>query len=69
MAMDKKAIEKYIEINRSSLPIHSNFWEVAPINSSPNSYNISHLNNGIVRPDLMYKPLSTFFKLSDNANK
>lgn len=66
----KKSVEIYIEENLNQLPVHATYWKVNKIEQRNSLNEIkSSTNNGIIAKDLMYKPVSTFFKLSINARK
>ena len=67
MHMDKEAIEKYIKDNLEVLPVHARFWSVNHISSNAERTS-KNAHNGVIRPDLMHKPVSTFFELKANAH-
>lgn len=65
--MKKEEIEEYLLQNASSLPLHAKFWTVHPIRKPGLKRSYTNNDNGSPHPDLMYKPISTFFKLSING--
>jgi hypothetical protein len=65
--MTKKEIEEYLIRSASSLPLHANFWTVHPVRKPALKRSYINNDNGSPQPDLMYKPISTFFKLSING--
>lgn len=62
-------INGFISKSGSVLPIHSRYWKVKKIGIplsgiSPNKY-----SNGVIIKTLMFKPVSTYFKLSINVRE
>ncbi len=66
--MDKDTIENYIKDHLEVLPIHAQFWSVSPTRVSTERIS-KNAHNGVIKPNLMYKPVSTFFELKANADK
>jgi len=69
MPMDKDTIEKYIKDNLEALPIHARFWSVNNTKANQTIRIPKNAHNGLIRPDLMHKPVSTFFELKANADE
>ena len=56
------------KINKGVLPAHAQFWKINEINAAA-IHDHSKTYNSRIEPDLLYKPLSTFFSLRLNRNE